>query len=146
MHVKPRGWKHIYFNLVLHCPKRSIAWTSCLISTMIHQYSNSCKLLWMGILLYKVLCNAALCVFHISLLKVALVTSFWPRYWNEGGNLEPLGEIKIYETYINGIKTNATQNLHKSGVPAQKDVLTKWVILYIFLPMLHVCVILCHLA
>ena len=26
----------------------------------------------MGILPYKVLCNAALCVFHISLLKVAL--------------------------------------------------------------------------
>ena len=26
----------------------------------------------MGILPYKVLCNAALCVFHVSLLKVAL--------------------------------------------------------------------------
>ena len=32
----------------------------------------------MGILPYKVLCNAALCVFHISLLKVALLKVFDP--------------------------------------------------------------------
>ena len=32
----------------------------------------------MGILPYKVLCNAALCVFHISLLKVALSKVFDP--------------------------------------------------------------------
>ena len=33
----------------------------------------------MGILPYKVLCNTALCVFHISLLKVALSNVLGPN-------------------------------------------------------------------
>ena len=38
----------------------------------------------MGILPYKVLCNAALCAFHISLLKVALLKVFDPDIQMKG--------------------------------------------------------------
>ena len=47
----------------------------------------------MGILPYMVLCNAALCVFHISLLKVALSKVFDPdiemkgEIWSRKNNL-----------------------------------------------------------